>query len=369
MKFAKIIGRVYKIRDHKTIEFLQVQENGIDIQVVLKQESFKKYNKHVKVGDVLYIDGQYGYTKTNQYSLFADNLKILARPSHVIPYGQHSQHRTEELIIKDFHIIKKRFEIINKVRHAFESKGFVHVDTPSLHPVSGGALAQPFKTYCRGTRKDLYLRISPELYLKRLVIAGFHKVFEMSKVFRNEGLDATHHPEFTLCEAYSANSTLEEWKDMSKELLIVLFEIYLENTPECLEMEPNVTTVDKYEEYIQTNVVGVKDKLVFVMGSPIEATPLAKQGRNGNMLLSNAIEVYYNGIELINCYEEENDPYLQEQKMQTYLGKVDDNYIQDLHLGMPPTTGWGLGIDRLIMILTKSDKIASVIPFPLRGRK
>eukprot|EP00835_Amoeboradix_gromovi_P005558 NODE_534_length_7054_cov_0.303666.p2 type:complete len:368 gc:universal NODE_534_length_7054_cov_0.303666:5564-6667(+) len=366
----KLITRIRKIRSHKTITFLETSMEIGTLQVVLKKELHHNMKSKLNVGDVVKIKGMYGYTESKQYSLFAEDVHVLARPDHVIPFNGQSHNRTEELLLgQNLKLLKSRFSILNDIRNHFVNLEFTQVETPILHPLFGGASAVPFEARCRAVEKNVFLRVSPELYLKRFIIAGVPKVFEIGKVFRNECLDKTHHPEFTICEAYQCDSTLSDWMEITKSFLKEMFTKYLEFSPPVVVLDSSGFDAASYESLVEEETSKYPDSLVFVMGSPKRLTPLAKQGFNGNNEISVAFEVYYNSVELINCYEEENDAIQQETKFREYLEKCDEDYLKCLRLGMPPTTGWGLGVDRLVMLLTKTDRINKVLPFPLRGRK
>ena len=370
-QMKQLIARISKIRSHKTITFLDYMGEDGKCQVVLKADIHERMKTKLMVGDVMTVKGEYGFTKSNQYSLFAKDVEVLARSDHVIPFGNaHCNNRTEELIVSDqLQVLRTRFKILQDVRNHFLNLDFVEVETPILHPLYGGANATPFKTFCRATEKNVYMRIAPELYLKRLIIAGMPKIFEIAKVFRNEGIDQSHHPEFTMCEAYQADSTLEDWISLTRTLLLELFQKYLKFQPKIEIINAASFNPLNFESLVEKIVAKYQDTLVFVVGTPKLVSLLAKQGLNGNPNISKSFEVYYNKMELINCYEEENNATIQEAKFKEYLDVVDEDYLAAMRLGMPPTTGWGIGIDRLVMLLTNTERITHTIPFPLRGRK
>eukprot|EP00834_Sanchytrium_tribonematis_P003064 NODE_109_length_18665_cov_0.924486.p6 type:complete len:371 gc:universal NODE_109_length_18665_cov_0.924486:3942-2830(-) len=367
----KIFGRIHKKRSHKAAQFYDLYINGIDkIQVIVKGELIDHIS--LGIGDVVEFSGDFGYSKRSSYSFFAQTVRKLASPEKIIPFGKNSKNATEQMIVSDkLRILRSRFSILQDIRSYYLNNLYMEVQTPIIQPIYGGATATPFKTHCRSVDKQMFLRISPELYLKRFIVAGFPKVFEIAKVFRNEGMDHTHHPEFTICEAYEAGTTLNDWINFTKSFLNTFVYKYLNYFPKFIELNSSAYSEHHYEKEVQLELKKYPDYFVFVLGSPKYLSPLAKQGLNDNPNISKSFELYFNGIELINCYEEENGADLQLEKLES-IGKnnpIDKEYIDTLRLGMPPTTGWGLGVDRLIMILLKKTKIADVLPYPQTGRK
>lgn len=328
--------------------------------------------------------------------------------------------------VKNHFII--RAKTISFLRKFLESKGFLEVETPIISQMAGGAIAKPFETHLNALDMDLKLRISPELFLKKLVVGGFDKVFEIGKVFRNEGVDTTHNPEFTSCEFYEAYSNYEDLMKTTEEFLhelvilltgnsllkvgekeinfkppfkrVSFMDAIEEGLGEKLPKEEDENSLEILKKFCEKNSINydkkkahygyLLDKLAghfveskcdhptFLCDHPIQLSPLAKP-HDLNPIICQRFELFINGKEICNAYSELNDPRLQKERFEDQLKKkkmgddeahdIDQHFVESLELGLPPTGGWGLGIDRLVMLLTNSSNIRDVLFFPLMKEK
>ncbi len=423
-------GRIYALRFHGKIAFATVRSNGYQIQGffkydVLGEEKYKFLKKFVDRGDFLWIHGEVTRTKRGELSVLADDIKLISKSLYDLPHEwfgiedveKRYRQRYLDLMLnrESFEIFQNRAKIVQEIRKFLWEKGFMEMETPVLQPIYGGANARPFKTYVNALKRDYYLRISDELYLKRLIVGGYTKVFEISKDFRNEDIDTTHNPEFTMLEAYQAYVDYEDMmnltEDMIKHVAKVLgvekvkfgeYEIDFTRPfrrERMLDMlaEKGITDdtpdneikklLDKYNikmpRYERGLALGklferiCEDELiqpVFVIDHPRETTPLCKLHREDPRLVER-FELYIGGVELANGYTELNDPELQEkffreETERRTLGdeeahQYDADFVEALRWGMPPTGGVGIGIDRLAMILTGKESIKEVILFPM----
>ncbi|OZJ05476.1 hypothetical protein BZG36_01608 [Bifiguratus adelaidae] len=401
-------------------------------------DSFSALNRLICRGDILSITGIPGKTQKGQTSLFATSAQLLAPCLHDIPRTglkdpeKRFRNRHVDFLVNPqaSNILRTRSKIIASIRHYLESKGFLEVETPILSSQSGGANAQPFVTTAHALDMSMQLRIAPELYLKQLVVGGFDKVFEIGKQFRNEGIDADHNPEFTTCEFYYAYANLETLysltEDMVKDVAKSISRCSPENAAEAIppvldlsksfrrlhvldELErvlgplpplDNTSESDAIQALLDLaashnltipkphTLTRVLDKLIseyiepqcieptFLYGHPVCMSPLAKaMTDNRGRLVSARFELFLQGKEIVNAYEELNDPQEQrerfaKQQLDRQSGDVeaqlpDAAYCDALEFGLPPTAGWGMGIDRLVAILTGAKHIREVLAFPV----
>jgi lysyl-tRNA synthetase class 2 len=424
---VRIAGRLLSRREHGKTSFGHIADGTGKIQLYLRRDTLSdKFDLFLMadIGDFFGVAGELMITKTGEKTILVKELEFLAKAFRPLPEKWHGlkdvemryRQRYVDLIanpeVKD--VFVKRARIIGLIRKFLDGRGFVEVETPVLQPLYGGAAANPFKTRYEALQQDMFLRISDELYLKRLVVGGMDKVYEFAKDFRNEGLDRTHSPEFTQLEVYEA---YQDYTDMMK-LVEDLFRMLalelqgkteitfqgrtvdlgkpwqrLEFVPalaEKLEVDPlglsaeslrrlcarfgveaadNVAKgklLDKlFSELIQDHLV----EPTFVMNHPKITTPLAKQLRS-NPELVERFEPVICGMELGNAFSELNDPAAQAARFKELIAlneefaTFDQDYITALEYGMPPCGGLGLGIDRLTMLLTDLDSIREVILFP-----
>ncbi|GMB91025.1 lysine--tRNA ligase [Helicobacter ailurogastricus] len=428
-----LVGRVRFIRLMGKACFIKIEDQSALVQVYLSQndlgkESFEDFKKCVEVGDIVNVIGYPFVTKTGELSLHASAYKILTKAIVPLPEKFHGlsdielryRQRYVDLIanpeVKE--VFKTRSKIVATIRRFFEDKGFLEVETPMMHPIAGGANARPFITYHNALEVERYLRIAPELYLKRLVVGGFEAVFEINRNFRNEGMDHSHNPEFTMLEFYWAYKTYEDLITLTKELFSTL--LHALNLPtiisyqehqidfntvrvlgfkEALEQVGGLVpdTIDdpaKLQAYLESQGVRleglishgkllaeafdlcVEHKLInptFITEYPIEISPLARRS-DSNPKIADRFELFIAGKEIANGFSELNDPIdqygrFEEQVKAKESGDeeaqfMDTDYVWALGHGMPPTAGEGIGIDRLVMLLTNSKTIKDVILFP-----
>lgn len=415
-------GRVIRFRPSGKIGFIDVYQDGAKVQVVVKsdsisEEGFNSFKKELKLGDFVYIHGETFKTKAGEWSVLADYFKILSPTSSLLPDMYHGITDEEAKYRQPYvrmvadpsfiDIIKTRSESVSVLRQMLSEKEYFEVETPVLHPILGGASAKPFVTHHNALNQDFYLRIAPELYLKKLIAGGLSKVYEIGKNFRNEGIDRTHNPEFTSVEFYAAMASYNDhikfvrdfvsllvWKKFGSFVLndmkiVSMREAVLRysNLPfECKEInsEEDFKTVESYfddstinksfghklvylfENYTEKNL----PKFCFVTEFPVEVSPLAKTS-DLDSRFANRFEFYWDGIEIANGFDELNDPEEQMKRFADQLtnkedgvSEIDLDYIKALEFGLPPTAGCGIGIDRLVMKLVNSSSIKDVIIFP-----
>ncbi|MFP3167382.1 MAG: lysine--tRNA ligase [Candidatus Nanopusillus sp.] len=436
-KYVKIAGRVYSIRKHGGIVFYDIKEEGYRIQVVIKKDITKNFEDaygFIQRGDIIGVYGKVGRTKAGELSVFAEDWIILTKALISLPdqwYGftdveERYRKRYLDLLMNDEvrRYFEIRFKTISYIRKYFENLGYIEVQTPVLQPIYGGANAKPFITYVNDLKENWYLRIATELYLKRYLVGGFNKVFEIGPDFRNESIDVTHNPEFTMLEAYEAYANRDKMMELVENLIYgiakdVIGKDYIEYNGKKISLKPpwkRLTMYDALKEYANIDVTKlsdeeiieimkqnniqlelkeynrglaittlfeelVEDKLIeptYIIEHPKESTPLCKLSRKDPSLVERA-EGYILGVEVTNIYSELNDPILQnklllEQAKMRELGfeeahLYDQDFVEALMYGMPPTGGIGIGIDRVIMLLLGIKSIKEVIPFPMVKKK
>ncbi len=428
---VSLAGRIMSLRVMGKVSFGHLQDSSGRIQFYVKEDEIGKQNyklfKKFDIGDFLGINGVVFKTKRGETSIWVKKLELLTKSLRPLPEKWHGlkdmetryrQRYLDLLMNQDVkEIFLKRSQIINAIREFLNSKGFIEVETPLLQPLYGGASARPFKTKINAYNMDMFLSISPELYLKRLIIGGFEKVYTISKNFRNEGVDKSHNPEFSMLEFYWAyadyNDIMEITEDLvnfvakkvnkSTKIVYQSKNIDLKKPWKKLSMKNAIKkylkiNIDKFDDkeiknYMKGNNIEyegdfsrglaielifetlVQDKLiqpVFITDHPKESTPLCKPKRGDHHLIER-LEPYIYGWEMGNGYSELNDPELQrklleEQSNQRLIDEenhpIDEDFIKALEYGMPPTGGMGIGIDRLTMVLTNSPTIRDVIFFP-----
>ncbi len=434
-KNVKTAGRLKFFRDFGKLIFAVIEDEKEKIQIVLEKKSlgekFKIFRKLIDPGDIIGVEGKIGKTQKGELSVFVSDFILLSKALLPPPEKFHGLQDKELIYRKRYlHLIsddkaredfRLRTRIFDFIRNYLNKNNFIEVETPVLQLIYGGATARPFKTYSNALDTELYLRISNELYLKRLIIGGFERVYEFSKDFRNEGIDRTHYPEFTLLEGYIAYWDYEILSQFIENLIYTLvIEIkgkeeieyqgqkisfkkpfkkinFLSSLEEKLGFNPLEVDEKKLEEIAESFSITerrfpkVIDKLfdslvapelinpTFVFNYPRELSPLAKRKRDDENL-TERFELYIAGMEIVNAFSELNDPLDQEERFlkQAELRKLgdeeahafDEDYIEALSYGMPPTAGFGIGMDRLCMILMDKQNIRDVILFPgLRPKK
>jgi lysyl-tRNA synthetase class 2 len=430
-----IAGRIVSWRDMGASIFAHLRDEGGRCQVFLRKnalgpDEFKLFKKGLDLGDMLAVRGGLARTKMGEVTVFAETAVLLAKSLAVPPsewYGLADvetkyRQRYVDLIAnpETQERFRLRSQMVARMRAFLEGRAFVEVETPMLHGIAGGAAARPFVTHHNTLDLELYLRIAPELHLKRLLVGGFERVFEIGRNFRNEGLSPRHNPEFTMLEAYWAHARMDDWIEATSELLAELFAelstppegepqgvvtwgeqridfrppfaraAYGELLQRHAEVDPDdeagvleaakrqrIETKGRSHGQLVDDLFGhcVEPHLVdpvFVTDFPLSMSPLAK-ARSDAPHLAERFELYVAGMEVANAFSELNDPAEQLARFEEQVAsrdpelpsEVDHDYVTALSYGMPPAAGIGIGIDRLAMLLTGAETIRDVILFPL----
>jgi lysyl-tRNA synthetase class 2 len=423
---ARCAGRIILFRDIGKLIFLTLRDWSGTIQIGLSKKLLGEewqIAKLIELGDIIGADGQVGKTKTGEITIWAEKLTILSKclchpPGKfhgLADVDQRYRQRYVDLWANPEEMIrfKKRSAIISTIRDLLKSKGFLEVETPMMQSIAGGAAAKPFITHHNSLDMDLFLRIAPELFLKRLLVGGMEKVFEINRNFRNEGLSRQHNPEFTMLELYQAYADYNVMMNLAEELISLCVEKYcddieveyygmkinysrpwrrasyadllkefsgcdisdiqaLRKKAKDLEideskMDDTVVINEIFESTVEENLVNP----TFVIDYPAQLCPLTKQKKEAEQY-AERFELYIGKMELANAYTELNDPAVQEENFRIQLrgqedtmAKMDEDFITALKYAMPPAGGMGVGIDRLVMILTGASSIRDVVLFPL----
>ena len=428
-----LAGRIIALRSFGKAAFAHIQDNDGRIQIYIKKDGVGEdaYSifKKVDIGDFIGIDGILFRTKTGELTIEVEKFSILSKSIRPLPVKWHGltdiearyRQRYVDLIVNSDvkNVFKTRSRIIKEIRDYLDSHGFLEVETPMMQPIPGGATARPFKTHHNALGIDLYLRIAPELYLKRLIIGGFERVYEINRNFRNEGLSIKHNPEFTMLEFYMTYSDYNDLMILTEEMITTLsnkitggmkisawgHEIDLTPPWDRLTLRDSVikyTNIDKKvledrnlaiewarreeipvkgDESLARIILEIFEKKVeehlikptFIIDYPTEISPLARR-KNDDPDITERFELYIAGIEVANAFSELTDPEDQRQRFlaqekERAVGdeeahKMDEDFIRALEYGMPPTAGEGIGIDRLVMLFTGQRSIRDVILFP-----
>ena len=433
-------GRMVSFRKMGKASFTHIQDDSGKIQIYLKNDLlpesiYDNIVRNLDLGDIIGCTGELFVTKMGELSIKADNINILSKNIRPLPNMKEKEgesfnafedkelryrHRQLDLIANPSikAVFKKRAKIISSIRKYLDDNNFIEVETPVLQPVYGGASARPFTTFHNTLEQSLYLRIADELYLKRLIVGGFEKVYELAKNFRNEGMDRNHNPEYTSLEFYQAYSDIYEMMEFTEKLFKQVAEKtgdktlsfaghtidfkkpFLKNTmfdllqvytkEDLSEMDENELTDFAKSKSIDIsdgmNYGQVLDKIfgelvephliepIFVTDYPKAISPLAKEDRNGKADIVERFELFIAGMEFANAFSELNDPIEQRIRLESQAKLrdsgdeeaqiVDENFLQAMEIGMPPTGGVGIGVDRLVMLLTQQESIKDVILFP-----
>lgn len=428
-----LAGRLMSKRDHGKTFFCNLQDYTGTLQLYLKQSDlgealFNHFKHHLDIGDIVWVSGTLFKTKMGQITLHCKAITLLSKCLHPLPEKYHGltdvEHRyrqryldlmSNEEVREKF---KKRSGILQAIRSFLQNLDFMEVETPMLHPMAGGAAAKPFVTHHNAYDMELFLRIAPELYLKRLVVGGFERVFEINRNFRNEGVSTRHNPEFTMLEFYMAHGDYKDGMRLTEQLIQ---DVVLKNFPSLritfqnheldftapfkkMTVEESLVEIggltkeqistENIDAILEANEISlhgaadhgvklfalfeyfVESKIVqptFIIGYPISVSPLAKRDENNHDLAAR-FELFICGMEFANGFTELNDPFDQAER---FKGQVkarehgdseahhyDSDFIKALEYGLPPTVGVGIGIDRLVMVLTNTSTIKDVILFP-----
>nr|EGQ40114.1 MAG: lysyl-tRNA synthetase, class II [Candidatus Nanosalinarum sp. J07AB56] len=426
----RLAGRLIEIRDIGGLAFADLRGERDEIQLKIEDDqALETLRNHIHKGDIVGAGGEVIRTNTGELSLDAEELTLLTKGVRPMPsdyygveddevrYGDRALHLTSSMDARER--LRRRSSVVRQVRNFLHDRDFMEVETPVLQPVYGGAAAEPFKTYVEDLDEEWYLRISPELYLKRLVAGGFERVFEVARDFRNESIDTTHNPEFTMLEVYQAYADYEDMMELTEQMIESiavevtgsatveyqdheldfsapwerltmreaiekhadidvneLSDSELENKLEDLGgeldsgFERGLAIAEIFEEAVEHELV----QPVHIIDHPEETTPLCKKHRSKDGLIER-FESFAVGIELSNAYTELRNPVRQrelfeEEERRQEEGDdeahpIDMDFVETLELGMPPTGGLGIGIDRLVMLMTDSQSIKEVLAFPM----
>lgn len=440
-----VAGRIVSQRSKGKTAFAHIQDPDGRIQIyarkdVLGDDAYEAFSKLYDMGDIIGVHGVLFKTHTGEITVKADTITLLCKSLRYLPLGKEkvledgSVQRFSDVEDKEFryrqryadlimhpdvrHVFAKRTRIISAIRQFLDDRGYLEVETPVLQPLYGGASARPFTTKHNALDMKLYLRIALELYLKRLIVGGFDKVYEISKIFRNEGMDRFHNPEFTMLEFYEAYSDFHDLMTLTEEMLAFVCDRVngskiVRSMGHSIDFTPPYERLSMYDaiiKYAGQDVSGLHEndlrglcrswqiatepswdrgKLideifsekvqrhliqpVFIMEQPIELSPLAKRHRSKSGVVER-FELFVLGSEVANAFSELNDPIDQRERFEAQMGlrargdeeaqMLDEDFLRAIEYGMPPTAGEGIGIDRLVMILTDQESIRDVLLFP-----
>ena len=438
-----VAGRIMSIRRMGKASFTHIQDASGKIQIYVRKDDIANYEdfKLYDIGDIIGVTGYVFRTKMGEVSVHTKALTMLCKSMHPIPTPKEETDEQGNTVVHDAFTDKeqryrqryidlivnpavrdvfiKRAQIISAVRTFLDTRGMIEVETPVLQPLYGGAYAKPFVTHHNALDVDLYLRIADELYLKRLIVGGFDGVYEISKDFRNEGMDRKHNPEFTMLEVYVA---YKDYRWMMELVETMMAEICTavhgttsitvgENTISLAAPFKRITMLDAIKEHTGKDLRGLNEEQLravamelhiekidpkfgagkiideifservehhlvqptFITDYPLEMSPLAKNHRTEAGLVER-FELFVNGSEMMNCFTELNDPQEQRRRLEEQSSlrargdeeamSLDEDFLHALEIGMPPTAGLGVGIDRLVMLLTNQESIRDVVLFP-----
>lgn len=424
-------GRIMSMRMHGKTSFAHIQSNRDRIQIYVRKKELGDqmfdFYKSLDIGDHVGVTGRVFRTKTNELTILVNELTLLSKSLRPLPEKWHGlkdveiryRQRYLDLVVNPNvrEIFIMRSKIVSALRTFFLDRDFLEVETPMMQPIAGGASAKPFMTYHNALGMNLYLRIAPELYLKRLIVGGFERVFEINRNFRNEGISTEHNPEFTMLEFYMAYADYRDLMSLTEEIISFVAQQVagtttityqgqtidlsppwdrltikdgitkysdispddledieaLKNIAETMDIDPNLRKGKLLTEIFETVAEPKLIQPTFVLDFPIEVSPLSKT-KPDNPEVVERFELYIGTKELANAFTELNDPIDQRKRFEKQVEErnagdeeahqMDEDYIRALEYGMPPTAGEGIGIDRLVMLFTDSGSIREVILFP-----
>ena len=430
---TSVAGRIMSKRGHGKVVFMDLQDSEGRVQIFAQQNNLKDQYDRVKdldIGDIIGVEGEIFRTNSGEISVRAKDIVLLSKSLTILPDKHHGlkdidlryRQRYVDLIVNPE--VKETFllrtQIIKAIREFLDEKGYLEVETPILSTVAGGANARPFLTHHNTYDTDMQMRIANELYLKRLIVGGFDKVYEMGKMFRNEGVSTRHNPEFTNIELYKAYGNYEDMMDITEELFVyvakkVLGTLELEYQDRTIDLTPpwrrvsmtevvkettgvDFDSIDSDEEareaakskgmevdesWTRGHVIAEmfdefgEETLVqptFVLHHPVEVSPLAKRTKE-DPRVTDRFELFMNGWELANAFSELNDPFDQRERFEEQVASkeegdheahpMDHDFLNALEVGLPPTGGLGIGVDRMIMIYTNQSSIRDILFFPV----
>ncbi len=429
----RVAGRIMALRKFGKVSFCHIQDSTGRLQVyfakdTLGEEKYKEFKKY-DIGDIIYARGPLFRTKTDELTIMAKDVSLVTKSFKPLPEKYHGitdkelryRQRYVDLVMNEE--VRKTFmmrsRIIYLLRKYFISEGFMEVETPMMQPIVGGATAKPFRTHHNALDIDLFLRIAPELYLKRLLVGGFEKVFELNRNFRNEGISIQHNPEFTMLEFYEAYATYEDLMERTEQLFSMIAqdvrgsttityqgdEIDLTPPWKRMTLEESLVEVGKVPAEELRDMAALRKRLedlgapvsgdevlgklwtklfdhlvepnliqpTFITQYPTDVSPLARRNAE-NPEVTDRFELFITGREIANAFSELNDPRDQAARFEEQVAnrgdddeippEVDWDYVNALEIGMPPAAGEGIGVDRLVMLMTDSASIRDVILFP-----
>lgn len=435
-KTVSVAGRIIAARSFGKAGFLRIRDRKGDIQIYYQKKSMDEESDHVikfnDVGDFIYAEGYMFRTKTNELTVHATKLRFVTKSLETLPEKYHGltdvearyRRRYVDLIANPEvkKVFAARSKIVSFIRKYFEEKDFLEVETPMMHPIPGGATAKPFVTHHNTLDMELYLRIAPELYLKRLLVGGIERVFEINRNFRNEGISTQHNPEFTMLEFYMAYANYEDLIELTEDLMNKLaLEVcgtdqvaYQGKTINFKKPFERLTLLESLQKYAKFTSEQIKDRSflleqckqhkvkindaencdlgvlqlslfeelvesqlispTFITHYPTSVSPLSRKN-DEDANVTDRFEFFIFGREIANAFSELNDPVDQKERFQKQVDErdagddeamyMDEDYVTALEFGMPPAAGQGIGIDRLVMLLTDSPSIRDVILFPI----